>query len=100
MSSGSTLYYVQDREVHAVDLERSLRGNQIASCRRPDNAMTSGMKSLQFNAYNPSKVNLLVFYTPDNRAENGCYDLFVGGPENTNISPLQGNAQAVAFTAR
>jgi len=97
---GSNLYIVQDREVQAIDLERvNLKGNTVASCRRPPNAMTSGMKSLQFNPFNPTKANVLVFYSQD----NGCYDLFLADsaiPSETNISPKQGNAQAVCFTAR
>lgn len=67
--------------------------------------MTSGMKSLQFNAYNPTEINVLVFYTQD----GGCYDLFVGPGSltgDTSVSPIsaisakQGSAQSVAFTAR
>jgi len=99
MSCGNNLYMVQDREIQAIDLDKSLKGNQVASCRRAPNAMTSGMKSLQFNPYNPSKTNILVHYTQ----ENGCYDLFVGessNPADTNLSAKQGSAQAVCFTAR
>jgi len=96
---GSHLYVVQDRDVHAIDMDKSLTGSQMASCRRASNAMTSGMKSLQFNTLNTTETNVLVYYTQD----NGCYDLFVG-PNNlsgdTHISPKQGDAQAVAFTAR
>jgi coatomer protein complex subunit alpha (xenin) len=100
MSHGNNLYVVQERDVHVVDLDKNLKGNQMASCRRPPNAMASGMKSLQHNAYNPSEINILIFYT---QPENGCYDLFVGPSSvtsDTNVSPKQGNAQAVAFTAR
>jgi len=99
MCHGSNLYVVQERDVHVIDMDKSLKGNQVASCRRPPNAMISGMKSLQFNSYNTTEMNVLVYYTQD----NGCYDLFVG-PNGTNsdshISPKQGNAQSVAFTAR
>lgn len=96
---GGNLYMVQERDVHVIDMDKSLKGNNIAACRRPPNAMISGMKSLQFNAYNTSEINCLVFYTQD----NGCYDLFVGPNGSTSdahLSPKQGNAQAVAFTAR
>mmetsp|Transcript_23313 Transcript_23313/g.51496 ORF Transcript_23313/g.51496 Transcript_23313/m.51496 type:complete len:1215 (-) Transcript_23313:268-3912(-) len=99
MCHGSHLYVVQDKEVQVIDLEKGLKGNQMASCRRPPNAMTSGMKSLQYNVYNTTEINVLVFYT----AENGCYDLFVGPAEvtsDTSVSAKQGTAQAVAFTAR
>jgi hypothetical protein len=57
------------------------------------------MKSLQYNTLNPSETNILVYYTQD----GGCYDLFVGAANitsDTSISPKQGNAQAVCFTAR
>lgn len=98
-SFGHNLFMVQEREVQVVDLDKGLKGVQVGSCRRASNAMTSGLKSLQFNAYNPSETNILVYYTQD----GGCYDLFVG-PNNissdTSISPKQGNAQAVCFTAR
>jgi coatomer protein complex subunit alpha (xenin) len=97
---GNKLYVVQDRNVQVVDMDKAaLTGSQIASCRRPPNAMTSGMKSLMFNPYNPSETNVLVFYSQD----NGCYDLFVGPTDisgDSYISPKQGNAQAVCFTAR
>lgn len=98
-SFGHNLFMVQEREVQVVDLDKGLKGVQVGSCRRASNAMTSGLKSLQFNAYNPSETNILVYYTQD----GGCYDLFIG-PNNissdTSISPKQGNAQAVCFTAR
>lgn len=98
-SFGHNLFMVQEREVQVVDLDKGLKGVQVGSCRRASNAMTSGLKSLQFNAYNPSETNILVYYTQD----GGCYDLFVG-PNNissdTSISPKQGNAQAVCFTGR
>jgi coatomer protein complex subunit alpha (xenin) len=97
--SSNTLYMVQDRDVHVIDLEKSTKGPQLASCRRPPNAMMSGMKSLQFNTLNPAEINVLVFYSLD----NGCYDLFVGPNDisaDSNVSPKQGNAQAVAFCAR
>mmetsp|Transcript_66984 Transcript_66984/g.157137 ORF Transcript_66984/g.157137 Transcript_66984/m.157137 type:complete len:1236 (+) Transcript_66984:48-3755(+) len=96
---GHSLFVVQDREVQVVDLDKGLKGVQLGSCRRAANAMTSGLKSLQFNTYNPTETNILVFYTQD----GGCYDLFVGASNitaDTNISPKQGNAQAVCFTAR
>jgi coatomer protein complex subunit alpha (xenin) len=100
MASGNQLFMVQERDVHAIDLDKSLKGNQLGNCRRPPNAMVSGMKSLQYNGFNSTEVNVLVFYS---QPENGCYDLFVG-PSNinsdTSISPKQGNAQAVCFTAR
>ena len=98
-SFGHNLFTVQEREVQVIDLDKGLKGVQVGSCKRASNAMTSGLKSLQFNAYNPSETNILVYYTQD----GGCYDLFVG-PNNitndTSISPKQGNAQAVCFTAR
>mmetsp|Transcript_5230 Transcript_5230/g.13004 ORF Transcript_5230/g.13004 Transcript_5230/m.13004 type:complete len:1219 (-) Transcript_5230:59-3715(-) len=98
MCNGSQLYIVQDRELQSMDLDRTLKGSQISSCRRPPNAMASGMKSLQFNTYNPTRMNVLVFYTLD----SGCYDLFVGSGEGSEMSssPMQGAASAVAFTAR
>mmetsp|Transcript_59015 Transcript_59015/g.104866 ORF Transcript_59015/g.104866 Transcript_59015/m.104866 type:complete len:1226 (+) Transcript_59015:36-3713(+) len=100
MAHGNNLFVVQDREVQVVDLEKQgLKGNQLASCRRSTNAMTSGLKSLQHNTLNPSEINILVYYTQD----GGCYDLFVGANNNsadTSLSPKQGAAQAVAFTAR
>jgi len=101
MCGEGRLYVVQEREVRVIDLDRSLKGNQIASCRRPPNAMTSGMKSLQYNQYNPTEVNVLVFYSQ----ANGCFALFVGPNANSisgdsNCSPKQGSAQAVCFTAR
>ena len=96
---GHNLFTVQEREVQVMDLDKGLKGVQLGSCKRASNAMTSGLKSLQFNAYNPSETNILIFYTQD----GGCYDLYVG-PSNitsdTSISPKQGNAQAVCFTAR
>jgi len=99
MSHSNNLYVVQDRDVHVIDLDKQLTGKQFAACRRASNAMTSGMKQLQFNPYNPSEINVLVYYTQD----DGCYDLFVGpnnfGSDN-HVSPRQGSAQAVAFTAR
>merc|ERR1719284_1260677 len=59
------------------------------------------MKSLQFNTYNTTEVNILVFYSQD----NGCYDLLVAPSDvaahgDTSISPRQGYCQAAAFTAR
>merc|ERR1719265_1163468 len=54
------------------------------------------MKSLMFNAYNPTEVNVLVFYNQD----NGCYELFAGANDSRDISAKSGNAQAVCFTAR
>lgn len=108
MCHNNTLYMVQERDVHMIDMDKSLKGSQIAACRRPPNAMISGMKSLQFNSYNTTEVNVLIFYTQaasgsstseSSAKDNGCYDLFVGSG-NESISPKQGNAQAVAFTAR
>eukprot|EP00928_Gymnodinium_smaydae_P028308 TRINITY_DN2160_c0_g3_i1.p1 TRINITY_DN2160_c0_g3~~TRINITY_DN2160_c0_g3_i1.p1 ORF type:complete len:1244 (-),score=301.09 TRINITY_DN2160_c0_g3_i1:224-3895(-) len=101
MCSGANLIIAQDREITAVDLEgKNLKkGVQIGSGRRAPNAMTSGMKSLQYNTLNPSEANVLVFYTQD----GGCFDLFVGPNDfsaDLSISPKQGNAQAVCFTAR
>jgi coatomer protein complex subunit alpha (xenin) len=102
MCNNNHLYVVQDRNVQDVDLDKAnLTGHQVASCRRPPNAMTSGMKSLMHNTYNPSETNVLVFYSQD----NGCYDLFVGPSDvsssgDSYLSPKQGNAQAVCFTAR
>eukprot|EP00442_Polarella_glacialis_P051178 CAMPEP_0115071268 /NCGR_PEP_ID=MMETSP0227-20121206/13576_1 /TAXON_ID=89957 /ORGANISM="Polarella glacialis, Strain CCMP 1383" /LENGTH=1223 /DNA_ID=CAMNT_0002457877 /DNA_START=52 /DNA_END=3723 /DNA_ORIENTATION=- len=99
MSNGSSLYMIQDRELQVVDMDKSLKGVNLGSCRRATNAMTSGLKSLQFNSYNPTEINVLVYYTQD----GGCYDLFVGPnsvTSDTSISPKQGTAQAVAFTAR
>jgi len=98
-SHGNHLYVVQDRDVHVIDLDKQLTGKQMASCRRASNAMTSGMKSLQFNVHNPSEINALVFYTQD----EGCYDLFVGPNQlsgDTHVSAKQGTAKAVTFTAR
>lgn len=100
MSHGSMLYMVQERDFHVIDLDHGLKGHMMGNCRRAPNAMTSGMKSLQFNSFNPSEINVLVFY---NQPENGCYDLFVGPNKlttDTSTSPKQGNAQAVCFTAR
>mmetsp|Transcript_20482 Transcript_20482/g.45185 ORF Transcript_20482/g.45185 Transcript_20482/m.45185 type:complete len:1235 (-) Transcript_20482:65-3769(-) len=97
--TGGSLYAVQDREVQVIDLEKDLKGHQLASCRRAPNPMISGMKSLQHNPYNATEINVLVFYTQD----EGCYDLFVGPSRmtgDTSISPKQGSARAVAFTAR
>ncbi|CAE7860554.1 unnamed protein product [Symbiodinium microadriaticum] len=91
---GHSLFVVQDREVQVVDLDKGLKGVQLGSCRRAANAMTAGLKSLQFNTYNPTETNILVFYTQD----GGCYDLFVGASNitaDTNISPKQGNAQGL-----
>lgn len=102
MCTNNTLYVVQERNVQVINLDsQGLKGTQIASCRRPPNAMTSGMKTLMHNVYNTSELNVLVFYSQD----NGCYDLFVGpndvtGGGDAYISPKQGNAQAVCFTAR
>jgi len=102
MCHGSSLYIVQDRNVHTMDLDKSLKGNHIAACRKPPNAMTSGMKSLQYNPYNSTETNILIFYTQD----AGCYDLFVGGPSgesqhgDLSMTAKQGSGQAVAFTAR
>eukprot|EP00933_Yihiella_yeosuensis_P037936 TRINITY_DN31926_c0_g1_i1.p1 TRINITY_DN31926_c0_g1~~TRINITY_DN31926_c0_g1_i1.p1 ORF type:complete len:1231 (+),score=309.08 TRINITY_DN31926_c0_g1_i1:52-3744(+) len=100
MCQGGSLYMVQDRELQVVDLDRgNMKGVQMGSCRRSTNAMTSGLKSLQYNAYNPSEVNVLIYYTQD----GGCFDLFVGPSSissDTSISPKQGNASAVCFTAR
>jgi len=101
MCHNNNLYIVQERNVYVTDMDKSLKGTQIASCRRPLNAMTSGMKTLMFNTLNPTETNVLVFYTQD----NGCYDLFVGPIDiasrgDSSISPKQGNAQAVCFTAR
>merc|ERR1719502_2493937 len=102
MCNNNHLYVVQDRNIQSIDLDKaSLTGHQIASCRRPPNAMTSGMKTLMFNSYNPSETNVLVFYSQD----NGCYDLFCGPSDMSSsgdsyLSPKQGNAQAVCFTAR
>jgi len=100
MCSNNKLFCVQERNVQVVDLDKAaLTGQQVASCRRPPNAMTSGMKSLMHNPYNPTELNVLVFYSQD----NGCYDLFVGANETSGdsyISPKQGNAQAVCFTTR
>jgi len=102
MCTNNTLYVVQERNVQVVNTDSSgMKGTQIASCRRPPNAMTSGMKSLMHNVYNSTELNVLVFYTQD----NGCYDLFVGpndvsGSGDSYISPKQGNAQAVCFIAR
>jgi len=93
---GSQLYVVQDREVQQVDLDKSLKGTQKASCRRALNAMTSGIKSMQFNPYNSTEANILVYYSQ----EGGCYDLFVGANNACNMSPLQGSGNAVAFVAR
>mmetsp|Transcript_23197 Transcript_23197/g.64834 ORF Transcript_23197/g.64834 Transcript_23197/m.64834 type:complete len:1217 (-) Transcript_23197:83-3733(-) len=97
--SGNMLYMVQDRDVHVIDLDKSTKGNQMAACKRPPNAMASGMKSLQFNPYNTTEINVLVYYTQD----SGMYDLFVG-PNNaaseSQVTKKDGNAQAVAFTAR
>eukprot|EP00929_Paragymnodinium_shiwhaense_P101409 TRINITY_DN644_c0_g2_i1.p1 TRINITY_DN644_c0_g2~~TRINITY_DN644_c0_g2_i1.p1 ORF type:complete len:1222 (+),score=326.60 TRINITY_DN644_c0_g2_i1:199-3864(+) len=99
MAHGGNIYFAQDREIRAIDMDKNLKGYQFASCRRPPNAMTSGMKSLQFNSLNPTEVNILVFYTQD----SGCFDLFVG-PSKVNsdmsVTPKQGAAQAVCFTAR
>eukprot|EP00930_Biecheleria_cincta_P035139 TRINITY_DN241_c0_g1_i1.p1 TRINITY_DN241_c0_g1~~TRINITY_DN241_c0_g1_i1.p1 ORF type:complete len:1243 (-),score=237.00 TRINITY_DN241_c0_g1_i1:360-4049(-) len=99
MCNGANLFIAQEREIQMVELDKGLKGTQLASCRRATNAMTSGLKSLQYNTLNPSETNILVFYTQD----GGCYDLFVGSNNvtaDTNISPKQGNAQAVCFTAR
>jgi coatomer protein complex subunit alpha (xenin) len=100
MCSNNQLYMVQERNVNMVDLDKSsLKPNMVGSCRRAPNAMVSGMKCLMHNSYNPSEVNVLVFYSQD----NGCYDLFVGPSDSSgdaSISPKQGNAQAVCFTAR
>jgi len=100
MCSNNKLYCVQERNVQVVDLDKAgLTGQQMASCRRPPNAMTSGMKSLMHNPYNPTELNVLVYYSQD----NGCYDLFVGPSESSGdsyVTPKQGNAQAVCFTTR
>lgn len=99
MCQGGNLCVVQERDVQLINLDTGLSGHKLASCRQASNAMTSGMKSLQYNAYNSTETNVLVYYTQD----NGCYDLFVG-PGNlsgdTHVSPKQGNAQAVCFTTR
>jgi coatomer protein complex subunit alpha (xenin) len=61
--------------------------------------MTSGMKTLHYNTYNSTEINILVFYSQ----ENGCYDLFVGPNDvssGSSVSPKQGNGQAVCFTTR
>jgi len=79
MAFGNHLYWVQDRDLHIVDLDKNpaagqgMKGFQLGACRRPQNAMASGMKTLLFNPYNPTEVNILIYYTQD----NGCYDLFV-----------------------
>jgi coatomer protein complex subunit alpha (xenin) len=99
MSNGGNLFMVQDREIQRIDMDGQMKGTQLASCRRPLNTMSSGMKSLQYNTLNPSECNILVYYTQ----ESGCYDLFVGPSDansNTAMSPKQGAAQAVCFTAR
>lgn len=93
----NNLYIVQERDVNVIDLDRNLTGKLIGNCRRAANSMTSGMKSLQFNTYNSTETNVLVYYTQD----DGGYDLFVG-PNNgdAHISAKTGVARAVAFTAR
>lgn len=96
---GHTLYMVQERDVHVVDLDKGTKGCQLGGCRRPTNAMNSGIQSLQVNFLNPTEINVLVYYSQD----SGCYDLFVGPASltaDTSVSPKQGNASAVAFTAR
>mmetsp|Transcript_113163 Transcript_113163/g.359656 ORF Transcript_113163/g.359656 Transcript_113163/m.359656 type:complete len:1221 (+) Transcript_113163:191-3853(+) len=99
MANGSSLYVVQDRDVQVVDVDKGSTGKQLAACRRASNSMTHGMKSLQFNTLNQTETNILVYYSQD----DGCYDLFVGPGKvagDAHLSPMQGSAKAVAFTAR
>mmetsp|Transcript_35164 Transcript_35164/g.101263 ORF Transcript_35164/g.101263 Transcript_35164/m.101263 type:complete len:1217 (+) Transcript_35164:108-3758(+) len=99
MCNGSSLCIVQERDAQLMDLDKALTGHKLSSCRPASNVMTSGMKYLQYNPYNSTETNILVYYTQD----NGCYDLFVGPSHltgDTHVSPKQGNAQSVCFTTR
>ena len=73
-SFGHNLFMVQEREVQVGWFGQGPEGSAGRLLQARSNAMTSGLKSLQFNAYNPSETNILVYYTQD----GGCYDLFVG----------------------
>mmetsp|Transcript_36046 Transcript_36046/g.103666 ORF Transcript_36046/g.103666 Transcript_36046/m.103666 type:complete len:1217 (-) Transcript_36046:133-3783(-) len=97
--NGGNLCIVQERDLQLIDLDKSMTGHKLGSARQAPNAMTSGMKSLQYNPYNSTETNVLVFYTQD----NGCYDLFTGPGHltgDTHVTAKQGTAQAVCFTTR
>lgn len=71
----------------------------MASCRRPTNAMVSGVRSLEVNPFNTAESNLLVMYDGDAAG----YDIFAGNPSHEGsylLSARQGSGTAVCFVAR
>merc|ERR1719253_2316475 len=97
---GATLYYVKDQYISALDMENpNVEARTMASCRRPTNAMVSGVRSLEVNPFNTAESNLLVMYDGDAAG----YDIFAGNPSHEGsylLSARQGSGTSVCFTAR
>lgn len=68
---GQKIFYVKDRWVSVSNCVTGA-STALVACRRPTNAMCSGIRALTVNNLNQSDVNVLVFYK---EPDSGAYDL-------------------------
>ena len=106
-STCNYVYVVKNRMLTAVNTTVSADQQTnivIGSCRKQENAMSTGFRALHVNPFNSTEMNVIITYDSE---DGGWYDLFTGAnqavlkpSETPSVQAKQGQGSSLVFIAR